>query len=177
MIRKLSAISAGLILAVMLPACSSSSSPVTTTPPTTTPPCTQTVLFQRSGELPTLGLAAVPFSTSTTGRIDVTVDWTFASSTIGVYLVSANSCNIDQFNARSCNFLIRSESGAKPRRLSASNVAVGAYELFIANFSDEDDSGTAQVVLSSSTCPAASTLGSASGDGASDRKLGNARAW
>jgi hypothetical protein len=109
--------------------------------------------------------------------VDVTVDWTFASSTIGVYLVSANSCNIDQFNARACNFLIRSESGAKPRKVSASNVAVGAYELLIANFSDQDDSGTAQIVLSSATCPAATSAQSVGGEGPSDRKLGNARSW
>lgn len=165
MIRKLLAVSAGLVLAAMLPSCSDSSSPtpVSTPPPTTTPPCTQSVLFQGSGELPSLTLVPVPFTTTATARVDATIDWTFADSSIGVWLVSANTCNIDQFNARSCNFLIRSESGGKPRKVSAANVAAGAYELLIGNFGSQDESGTAQVVQSSASCPA---LTSVRGDGA-----------
>ncbi|PYQ44825.1 MAG: hypothetical protein DMF77_06215, partial [Acidobacteria bacterium] len=63
------------------------------------------------------------------------------------------ACSLDQFNARSCNFLIRSEpSTIKPRKLSAPNVAPGAYSLFLANFADQDESVATQVISSSASC-------------------------
>ena len=87
--------------------------------------------------MPAQTLDAEPFSTTTTGRLDVTVDWTFASSAIWVYVVSAGSCNLAGFNARSCNFLLRSESGAKPRKVSVANFAPGSYDLLLANFATQ----------------------------------------
>jgi hypothetical protein len=163
MIRKLLAVSAVLTLALMLPACSSSSSPVSTTPPTTTPPCTQTTVAEDSGPIEAATLVGGPLTTATTGRLDVTVDWTFASSDIGVYLTTRDSCSIDQFNADTCTFIIRSEGGAKPRKVSAPNLAAGAYDLMIANFSEQDESVSVRVVLSSATCPALTSVGSSTG--------------
>ncbi len=63
------------------------------------------------------------------------------------------ACNLQQFNARSCNFLLRSDTGPKPRRVSAPNVAAGSYSLLIGNFGSQNESVSTQVVLSSSTCP------------------------
>jgi hypothetical protein len=103
----------------------------------------------------------LPFTTSVSGRLDVTVDWTFPSSQIGIYVVPANSCAPNQLDARACNFLIRSEpTTAKPRRVSATNVAPASYELLIANFTDRDESVAAQVVLSTGSCPPLATVGS-----------------
>src|SRR5712691_11030230 len=69
--------------AILLPSCGGS--PVTTTATTTTtlPPCTQSVLFQGSGSLPSRSLDSETFSVSTAERLDVVVDWTLASSQIG----------------------------------------------------------------------------------------------
>jgi hypothetical protein len=92
-------------------------------------------------------------SVSTSGRLDVILDWTFADSPIGVY-VAQGGCSLDQFNARTCNFLIRSEGGSKPRRVSASSVAAGTYTFMVANFGSRDESFSTQVILSSSSCPA-----------------------
>src|SRR6185503_20861685 len=94
-----------LILAVMIPACgggSSSSTPVTTT---TTVPCVQTVIRNDTGTIPASTFASITFSFNTAARLDVIADWTNASSPIGVY-VTSGSCTLDQFNARSCNFVI-----------------------------------------------------------------------
>jgi heat shock protein HslJ len=149
----------GLIMALLLPGCGSSSSTPTTPTPTPTP-CTQTNVLQVNGSVPALSLARAPaFSVSTAGRLDITVDWTFAASPIGVYLVTAGACSIDQFTAQTCTFLARSETTAKPRKFSVANTTAGNYELLVANFGTQDESISGQVVLSSSTCPAFASAG------------------
>jgi hypothetical protein len=154
MTRRLLPVSAGLVLAMTLPGCGSSNPTQTTTTTTTTlPPCTQTTALQGTLSLPPLTIDEETITTGATARVDVTVDWTFPASTIGVYVVQGG-CTLDQFNARSCNFLIRSESGVKPRKVSASNVAAGTYSLLIANFASQDESLSLLVVQSSPGCPA-----------------------
>jgi heat shock protein HslJ len=154
---------AGLLLALLLPGCGSSSTPTTPATPAPTPtPCTQTTVLQVDGSVPSLTLARAPaFSASTAGRFDITVDWTFTASQIGVYLVTAGACSIDQFNANTCTFLARSETTAKPRKFSVPNVTAGNYELMVANFSTQDESISGQVVLSSATCAAFASAGRA----------------
>jgi hypothetical protein len=90
----------------------------------------------------------------------VTVDWTFAASPIGVYVVTAGSCSLSQFNAQTCTFLARSETTTKPRKISVANLAAGNYELLLAN-AGQDESLSVQLVLSSATCPAFATTGPA----------------
>jgi hypothetical protein len=123
---------------------------VTTT--TTTVPCVQTVVRNDTGTIPASTFASLTFTFNATARLDVIADWTNASSPIGVY-VTSGSCTLDQFNARSCNFVIRSEpSTVKPRKLSAPNVAPGSYALSLANFAAQDESVATQVISSSATC-------------------------
>ena len=98
-------------------------------------------------------------------------------SPMGVYVVQG-SCNLDQFNARTCNFLIRSDPpGPKPRKVSASNVGPGTYGLLIANFAAVDESASTQVFLSSAGCPplSASTPSSAALDQARAQVGGSLR--
>jgi hypothetical protein len=115
-------------------------------------------LRQTIGAVPSVTLASVPFSVNTAGRLDVTVDWTFPASPIGVYVVTAGSCSLDQFNAQTCSFLTRSETTTKPRKVSVA-IAAGNYELLLAN-AGQDESLSVQVVLSSTSCPAFATAGS-----------------
>jgi hypothetical protein len=151
---------AGLLLALLLPACGGSSSPTTPATPAPTPtPCTQSILLQVAGAVSQRSLGRRAFSATTAGRLDVTVDWTFPASPIGVYVVTAGGCPIDQFNARTCTFLAISETATKPRKLSVANVAAGNYELLVGNFATQDESISGQVVLSSSTCPAFASAG------------------
>jgi hypothetical protein len=142
----------GLALALAIPACggSSSTTPVTTT--TTTLPCVQTVIRNDTGTFPARTFASITFTFNATARLDVIADWTNATSPIGVY-VTQGGCTLDQFNARSCNFLIRSEpSTVKPRKLTAPNVAPGSYSLSLANFAEQDESVATQVISSSASC-------------------------
>jgi hypothetical protein len=114
--------------------------------------CNRTTVLEDQGSLPTRTVVIFPFTTGSVGRLDATVDWTFASSLIGVYIVQG-TCTLDQFNARTCNFLVRSETGVKPRKVSAANTNAGDYWLLVANFAEVDESGTAQVILSTLACP------------------------
>lgn len=145
-----------LAIAVLLPSCGGGGGGTTTaTPPTTLAACMQTVLFQGSAPVPVSTGVIQDFSVTSTvaTRLDVLVDWTSSSSPIGVY-VTQGACSSSQLNAGQCTFLIRSDpSTQKPRRVSASNVAPGAYTLVIANFGTLDEAVAAQVVLSSTTCP------------------------
>ncbi len=183
-VRTTLALAAGLGVALTLGGCSSSGSdcgknpagPGCTTTTTTMPPvqaCTQTVVESGTGAVEASSLYYNDFSVTDSGRLDTIIDWTNASSKIGVYLVPVNSCTLDQFNARSCTFLMRSEpSSIKPRKVSTANFAAGNYRWLIANFSDSDESVSFQFVLSKGSC-AALTGGQAapfSADGRAVRK-------
>jgi hypothetical protein len=124
-------------------------------PPTTLPPCTQTVIDQSGATgLGSFQVAYRPFTTTSTGRLDVTVDWTFPASPIAVYLVRGD-CSIAALNQRTCDFVLRSEATTtpKPRKLSAGGVAAGSYQLLVGNAGSQNEATSAQVVQSSATCP------------------------
>lgn len=139
----------------------SSPSPSSPTPVAvaTPQPCAQSVLFQGSGEIRASTLGSMPITATTAGRLDLTVDWTFASNLIGMYVVQG-ACSLDQFNARACNFLLRVEGAAKPLKGSV-NVQAGIYGVLLANFGSRDDSGAMQIVLSTGSCPAVAASPSA----------------
>lgn len=128
--------------------------PATPSTPAPTPtPCAQKMLDSGSDSLPSKYLLYYDFSVPEAGRLDVTVDWTYASNNIGVYVATAGTCNtLDEFNARSCNFVVRSETAAKPRKVSVTNVAAGNYRWLFANFGTTDDSISYQIVLSTGSC-------------------------
>jgi hypothetical protein len=130
--------------------------PAGTLPPDCHVDCTQTNIYQQNGAVPTGTLVYLDFSVPDSGRLDVTMDWTNASSAMGFYLVPANTCALAEFNARSCNFIIRSEpSSIKPRKVSQASLAAGNYRWIVANFSSSDESAALQIVLSKGTgCPA-----------------------
>jgi hypothetical protein len=140
---------------VALAACGGSSSGPTSNPtPAPTPtPCAQKVIDSDSGSLPSKTLVYYDFSVPDSGRLDITLDWTYASNNMGLYVTPANTCTLAEFNARSCNFVIRSDSGTKPRKVSA-NVTAGNFRWLIGNFGATDDSVSYQVVLSTGSCPA-----------------------
>ena len=152
-------------LAASLSACGDG--PTQTCPPGTTgsppncqpivrvEPCTQTVVSTDAGSAKSRTLYRGDFSVPDSGRLDITVDYTNASSLVGVYLVPANTCTLEEFNARTCNFLVRSEPpGPKPRKISLPNFTAGNYRWLVGVFSEADESVSQQFVLSKGPCPA-----------------------
>jgi hypothetical protein len=114
--------------------------------------CATTSVYQDSGGIPASFLLWDDFSVPDSGRLDVTLDWTVASSPIGFYLAPANTCTLEEFNARSCSFLIRSEpSATKPKKISTPNFTAGNYRWLIGNFSADQESVSLQIVLQKGT--------------------------
>lgn len=162
-IRKTLVLAGGLAFGFTLSACNNKKDDCSTNPSGPTciqqspppPPCVQSVVASGTGTLEARTLRYDDFSVPDNGRLDATVDWTNASSRIGVYLVPANSCTLDEFNARSCNFLVLSEpSSVKPRKVSIPSFNAGNYRWLMGNFSESDESVSFQFVLSKGTCAA-----------------------
>jgi len=126
-------------------------------PPNCVSLCQQSTLVTESRGIGAKIIMYNDFSVPNKGRLDMTLDWTNAPSPMGLYLVPANTCTtVDEFNKRTCNFLVQSEpSATKPRKVSAANLAAGNYRWLVANFSDAQESVSLQIVLSQGDgCPA-----------------------
>jgi hypothetical protein len=105
-------------------------------------------------------LLEVPFNTDTTGSIEATVDWTFASDDVDVYLVRG-SCTLEQFNSHTCPFVVRSESTtSKPEKITADGQASGVFHLYIANWGPAEESVSYQIhLVTGGSAASASTTG------------------
>jgi hypothetical protein len=167
---RVACLAAALSVIVGLAGCGSDAPATPTTTTTTLPPCTQTTVRQTSGPISGRTLVFQDFSVPDTGRLDITMDWTNASSMVGFYIVPANTCTtVDEFNARTCNFLIASETPTKPRRISRPDFAAGNYRWIIGNYNTEPESVALQIVLSRGGCPALGRPEAASASTGRDR--------
>lgn len=141
-----------------LPGCGGGDNGPTPTPtPTPTPrPVPQVVDEGSESGIGVLTLLYVPFSSSLSGPMDITVDWTSASNDVDIYLTQGtDACELDTINADQCPFVAMSESGtAKPERISLPNAAAGDYTLYIGNRGPTDESVSWQVVVTSSAVAA-----------------------
>lgn len=128
--------------------------PVTLPPPTPAPP---TVVSQGSGPLALDFVAEVtPFTTTVTGTLDATVDWTFATNDVDLFL-ARGVCTPQLFLASLCNLAASSISTtAKPERLRLTGVPPGTYTLMIGNIGPGDESVAWQVVLTPTVASASS---------------------
>jgi hypothetical protein len=138
------------IAITVMPGCggsgTSSGTAVPTPSPTPIPP-PPLILSQQSGSLPARNLALVPFDSPALGTLDVTVDWTFATNDVHIYLVRGD-CDFERFVAQQCPLVAFSESRtAKPERMTVTAASMGRYTLGIGNASDSDESIAYQVVL------------------------------
>jgi hypothetical protein len=142
---------------LFLPACggdSPTAPPPTTLPP---PPPAPVVVAQGSGALPAEDIRFVQFTTTAAGRLDITVDWTFASNDVDFALVRG-LCDGEDLLDGTCPPLGLTESvTAKPERLSIAGATAGQYTLFFANFGDRDDSIAYQVLLAAGAASASAS--------------------
>lgn len=137
---------------------SSPSSPTSAAVPTPVP-CTRTTILQGSGPLPANTAGFDSFTTTALGRLDVTLDWTFADSPMALF-VARQPCEWDQFRAGTCSMLLQLYSPPKPLKGTIDNLPAGTYRLVIGNGRSEPESVSIQMVLSSPGCPAASSAAS-----------------
>jgi hypothetical protein len=117
-------------------------------------PCNQSTLVQESGGIPGSTIVVDDFSVPEDSRLDITLDWTNPASLIGFYLVPASTCTLEEFNQRSCDFLIRLEPpNSKPAQRSI-QVNAGNYRWMIGNYEEEQESVSIQIVQSTGDCAA-----------------------
>lgn len=154
-IRRKLALAGALALALLLGGCGGDNvdctrNPVApgcvqTSPPP--PPVTRLIAERSFSGLGARVLGVVPFSTDATGTIDATVDWTFTTDNVDIYIVRG-SCTVDQFNNRTCPFVAFSESAsAKPEKVSAPNQAPGSFTLYIGNRGPAEEAVSYQIFL------------------------------
>jgi len=122
------------------------STPAPTPVPTPPPPV---VVSQIQGYSLRAGFVSFAnFSTTSVGTLEATVDWTFPANDLDVYL-TPGTCTFAQLTANQCTTVAFSESvTAKPERVRATNVAVGAYTIWVANAGPGDETLSYQVVFS-----------------------------
>jgi hypothetical protein len=106
------------------------------------------VIGTGSEGLPVGNFVVVPFTTSGAGSLDATVDWTFGTDLLLMY-VTQGTCTVDQFAADACpdqpscecRFAVRSENPLpKPRVMNVANAAAGPYTLIVWNLGPRDES-------------------------------------
>jgi hypothetical protein len=148
-----------VLLAVALSACGDVPAGPTPAPaPTPTPsptPIPPQVVAERTGFFLEAGwIGWLPFPTSRAGSLEATVDWTYASNNLDVYLVKGE-CNYDQLYAGQCETLASSDSPtAKPEKVRLESAPAGTYTIFVDNLGPGDESLSFQVILTAG--PAAS---------------------
>jgi len=141
-----------VVLAAVLSACGDvPNSPTPNPTPTPTPaptPIPPQVVAERTGfSLEAGWIGWLAFPTSQAGTLEATVDWTYASNNLDVYLVKGE-CNYDQLYAGLCETLASSDSEtAKPDKVRLENAAAGTYTIFVDNLGPGDESLSFQVVL------------------------------
>lgn len=154
---------AAAALAASLGACGGTTDPDPVCPAGTTgippncPPietCKQTTVDSDAGPIEGDTLYFFDFSVPDSGRLDITLDWTYPASAVGIFVVPVNTCTLAEFNARSCNFLVRSEFATtpKPRKISVANFNAGNYRWLLGTTSDTAESVSYQFVLSKGPC-------------------------
>ena len=119
--------------------------PLPTPTPTPVPP--PRVVSQGSTGMEAGMIGRTVFTTTLSGRLDATVNWTFVEDDVDVY-VARGECTFEQFFADQCVEAGFSESEtAKPEVVTVQGAAPGSYTLFIGNVGPRDESLSWQVVL------------------------------
>ena len=138
-------------LATTLGGCGGGSSPAAPRPVPTPTPAPVTALLSEGSQsgLAEHFLLLVPFHTGSFGSIRASVDWTFAASTIHIF-ISPGRCTVDEINSGSCRFVAVSQTATpKPRVVTATGQPAGDYTLYIGNAAGAEESVSWQVFLTS----------------------------
>jgi hypothetical protein len=139
--------SSALIVGLLLISACGGGGSTSPTPPVTTPAPQTTVVVQGSGPLLAGFAAVVPFSTNATGRLEVVLDWTFASNDLDIGIFRG-ACSVQQFNAGQCVAIASAESTInKPERLTIPDFPPGSYTLGLGNFGPGSEGYSYQVTL------------------------------
>ncbi len=168
--QSLAAVCVALLFAG-LTACGGSSNPVTSTPPTTTPAPVTKLIHDDSFAVGTKVVVPDTFATTSTGTLEVTVDWTFASNDVDIFVARGTEpCTLQTFNNRTCGFVATEESlTMKPEKLTIPNLAAGSYTLYVANYGSSNESVSCHIVLTTASAASAPVFRSLSTSRTTDK--------
>lgn len=138
---------------------------------TGTSTCAQTAVADKQVSINDTTMTVVPFTTTATGRVDVTVQWTTPSGVqVGAFIAPTGSCNQSQFTGNSCTFTGRSAgtggdtgstaafTGSSPGKFATQSVPAGSYDLILTSYgagTGVEEPVSAHIVSSVGTnCPA-----------------------
>ena len=131
--------------------------PFTPTPAATPRPLVTTVVGEGSiTDIQPNGLRRLSLNLTGSGelpRLEIIVDWTFASNNVDVYLAEDGACT-GRFFPEQCSFVNSAGSLAKPERIQASNLTAGSYDLLIINWGTTTEAVSYQILMTQSAAAA-----------------------
>ncbi len=142
---KLAAVGAAAFIA----SCGGSSPTTPASPPPTPAPVTTVVSGGSSSGLQENWDHWVPFTTASTGRLDGTVDWTYATNDVQVLVATGrHTCTDGQYwDFSSCNVIVSVHDKSKPKKFSLPGEPAGTYTLYVLNHGPDTESISWQVLL------------------------------
>jgi hypothetical protein len=138
-------------LVITLAACggnSPSTTPTTTpaTTTTTTQPPAGITLSQGNELIPNRQLFLGDVKVEQVGRLDITIEYTFADSQI-LFWLTDRKCTRQWFENDECDYLTKSLGGPTPRTVTVPSVKVGTYTFFVSNDGPHDEQVKYRIVL------------------------------
>ncbi|HXY42379.1 MAG TPA: hypothetical protein VEQ10_22070 [Vicinamibacteria bacterium] len=127
----------------------SPTTPATPTPVPTPASVTTVVSGGSSSDLQQNWDHWVPFTTTSTGRLEGTVDWTFATDDVEVMVATGrHTCTNGQYwDFSTCNVIASIHNGSKPKKFSLAGQPAGTYTLYILNNGPATESVSWQVLV------------------------------
>jgi hypothetical protein len=133
----------GLALMMGLTACGGGSTSPSTPPATNPPAPVRSVIGNFTYSLGPIGLAQpVEVTVSGTGTVDATVQWTFASNDVDLFLTDRNCNAASYLGLGSCNILARADSFTSKPEVIRQSLGSGVYRLWVYNDGPGSESGT-----------------------------------
>jgi len=137
------ALAGALALVVGLTGCGGGST-TPNPPPVNNPPApVRSVIGNFTFSLGSVGLAQpVEVTVSGNGTMDATVQWSFASNDVDLYLTDRNCNATSIFNLGNCNVMARADSFTNKPEVIRQTLSTGVYRLWVYNDGPGSESGT-----------------------------------
>jgi hypothetical protein len=137
-------IGSALALVMGLTACGGGSTNPTPPPVNNNPPApVRSVIGNFTFSLGPIGLAQpVEVTVSGNGTMDATVQWTFASNDVDLFLTDRNCNATSYFNLGNCNIMARANSFTSKPEVIRQSLGSGVYRLWVYNDGPASESGT-----------------------------------
>ena len=114
-------------------------------------PCTRETIFDGRDRVAANTYIAQRITTTTTGRLNVTMDWVLDASVLSLVLTQG-PCSVEQFRADECNVISDLFPPPKPLQDSTTWLRPGDYDMIIGNFTSLDEIASIHVEQSSTGC-------------------------